>query len=127
MPQEILNILYGALGLVITGLVTWGVTKFTQWINTKIEDRQAANYLSTIMTIVGNCVKEIYQTYVEGLKEEGGFDEKAHKKAQEMCLAKIKGQLAPDLIEYITQNFGDMTEYLKTLIESVIYTFKNNK
>ena len=127
MPQEIVNILYSALGIIITGLVTWGVAKFTQWINTKIEDKKAANYINTIMTIAGNCVKEIYQTYVEALKEAGSFDKEAQKKALDMCLEKIKGQLAPDLIEYITTNFGDMTDYLKSIIESLIYTFKNGK
>ena len=36
----------------------------------------------------------------------------------------IKSQLAPELINYITTNFGDLESYLKTLIESTIYTLK---
>lgn len=125
MPQEIMNIIWSALGVIITGLVTFGVTKLTSWINSKIGDQKAANYLSTIITLVGNAVKDIYQTYVESLKTQGKFGPEEQKIALEKCLNQIKSQLAPDLITYITTNFGDMDSYLRSLIESTIYNLKN--
>lgn len=124
MPQEIMNILLSALGVIITGLASFAVAKLTQWINSKISDSKAANFLSTLTTIVFNCVQEVYQTYVESLKESGSFDEAAQKEAYNRCLLKIKSQLAPDIIDYITKNFGDLDEYLKSLIESAIYNLK---
>lgn len=124
--MEILNnIIFPALLTLITGLVSFGVAKFTQWINTKIGDQKAANYLATIVKIVGDSVCEVYQTYVEAIKAEGKFDKEAQEKALEMCLVKIKSKCAPDLLDWIGHNFGDVTDYLKTLIESTIYTLKN--
>lgn len=125
--DQITQILLSALGIIITGLATLAVAKFTEWINTKIKDEAAAKYLATIMEISMNAVKEVYQTFAETLKKEGKFDKEAQDKAIEMCLAKIKTQLAPEIIDYIKTNFGDITEYLKTLIESNIYSLKNLK
>lgn len=125
MPQEIMNIIWSALGVIITGLVSFVVTKFTQWINSKIKNDKAAKYLSTIMSLVGDSVKTVYQTYVEALKNENTFTKEAQEKALNDCLTLIKTKCTPDLIEYITENFGDMNEYLKSLIESTIYTLKN--
>ena len=124
MTQEIMNILLSALGIVITGLSSFAVAKLTQWINSKISDSKAANFLSTVTAIAINCVQEVYQTYVESLKASGSFDEAAQKEAYERCVIKIKSQLAPDLIEYIAHNFGDLDAYLKSLIESTIYNLK---
>lgn len=122
--NEIVQILLSALGVIVTGLCGLAVAKFTEWINSKIKDKAAANYLATIMSLTMNSVKCIYQTYVETLKKEGKFDKEAQQKALDACLLKIKTQLAPDMIDYITLNFGDMDEYLKSLIESSIYTLK---
>ena len=124
MSQEILNILLSALGIIITGLTTYAVTKLTAWIDAKIKDKTLNNYMKIITQIVGNCVREVSQTYVDALKKEGSFDEAAQKKALEMCLKKIESELAPEIIKFIVDNFGDATAYLKTLIESTIYTDK---
>lgn len=125
MTKEIMNILFSALGIIITGLASLLVAKFTQWINTKIEDKKAATYLSTIMELCTNCVKETYQVYVDELKKEGKFDKEAQEKALEMCMAKVKASLSDKILVYIKDNFGDITPYLRTLIESIIYSMKN--
>lgn len=124
MIQEIINILYSALGVIVTGLVSFAVAKLTQWINGKISDRKAANYLSTVASLVLNGVKEVYQTYVEALKNQGSFGKEAQLEALNRCLAKVKSQLVPEVQKYIVDNFGDLDEYLKGLIESTIYSLK---
>lgn len=124
MSQEILNILLSALGVIITGLATFLVTKLTAWIETKISDKKASNYLITIMTIVNDCVNEVFQTYVDDIKEQGKFDKEAQEHALQMCLEKITSQLGPDIMAYIIKNFGDITSYLTTIIESVIHSTK---
>lgn len=126
MPQEIINILLAALGTALTGLVGWAVAAFTTWINTKIKNEKFAHFMSTTFEITANAVKEVYQTYVDAIKKEGKFDEEAQKKALEMCLNKIKSQLAPELLDFIGKNFGDVTDYLKSLIESYIYSLKQH-
>lgn len=125
MNQEILNILFSAIGVIVTGLASFAVAKLTQWINTKISNNKTSNMLNNIVTIVGNCVQETYQTYVESLKENGSFDAEAQKKALNMCLDKIKSQMVPDVLEYIANNFGDIDGYIVSIIESTIYSLKN--
>ena len=71
-----------------------------------------------------SSVQTITQTYVDSLKKEGAFTEEAQKEAFNKCLALIKSQLTPELLEYIKNNFGDMETYLKTQIESMINSLK---
>ena len=72
-----------------------------------------------------NSVKTIMQTYVESLKQEGAFTEEKQKEALVKCLDIVKTQLTPELTTYIKENFGDIEEYLRTLIEDAIYSLKN--
>ena len=122
--MDIMSIIQSALSVIITGLITFATSKLIQLINSKIEDKKAANYLSTIINLVGDSVKTVYQTYVESLKNQDIFTEEAQKEALDRCMNMIKSQLAPELINYINTNFGDLEDYLKTLIESTIYTLK---
>lgn len=123
--MDIMSIIQSALSVIVTALVTFITSKVIQLINSKISDKKAANYLSTIINLVGDSVKTVYQTYVESLKNQNIFTEEAQKVALERCLDIIKAQLAPELINYININFGNLEDYLKTLIESTIYTLKN--
>lgn len=125
MPQELINILLAALGTILTGLAAWAVSAFTKWINSKISDQKCAKYLSTVMELTTTAVCEVYQTYVETIKTEGKFDKEAQEKALEICLLKIKSKCAPEILDYIGYNFGNVTDYLKSLIESAIYRLKH--
>lgn len=125
--DTIVNVLLSALGVIITGLASFLVTKLTTWINSKISDQKTANYLTTVSTLTVDAVKEVYQTYVQSIKASGSFDAEAQKTALDMCINKITSKLAPDIVEYITKNFGDCKEYLTGLIESTLYTLKNGK
>lgn len=122
--QQLIQILLAGLGTIITGLCAWAVTAFTKWMSTKTKDAKFNKFVCTIMELTMNAVKETYQTYVEAIKAAGKFDKEAQEKALEMCLAKIKSQLAPEVLDFIGQNFGDVTNYLKSLIESTIYSLK---
>ena len=68
--MDIMSIIQSALSVIITGLITFATSKLIQLINSKIEDKKAANYLSTIVNLVGDSVKTVYQTYVESLKNQ---------------------------------------------------------
>ena len=61
--MDIMSIIQSALSVIITGLITFATSKLIQLINSKIEDKKAANYLSTIINLVGDSVKTVYQTY----------------------------------------------------------------
>ena len=127
MPQEILNILLSALGVIVTGLVSWGVVVLTNWLNTKIKDKNLAMLLTKATTIVSDAVKTVYQEFVEALKKDGKFDAEAQTQAKEKALAIIKGQLTDEIKTFIENNFGDVQNWLAEKIEAVLYTLKNNK
>ena len=125
MPQEVLNILLGCLGTALTALVGWGVAVLTNWLNTKIKDKKAAEFITRIMKIITDAVMSIYQQFVEVLKNEGKFGPEQQKLAKDKAIEIINSQLTPELKEYITNNYGDITPWISTQIEAVLYTLKN--
>lgn len=125
MSKEVLNIIISCVSVVLTGLLGWCVTAFTAWINTKVKDKKVAGYLTSITTVVTTAVKEVYQTYVESLKKAETFDAEAQKAALNSALEKIKSELSVELCDYITTTFGDLDKYITSLIESTIYSLKN--
>lgn len=125
MPQEVLNILLSALGVIVTGLASWGVAMLTKWINSKISDKKAAEFINRIMKIITDAVMAIYQQFVEVLKNQGKFGPEEQKEAKNKALEIIQSQLTPELKEYITNNYGDIVPWLSSQIEAVLYTLKN--
>ena len=93
MPTEILNILLTALSIIVTSLVSWAVAMFISWMNNKIKDAKTAKWLTEITMIITNAVQDVFQSFVQTLKEHGKFDEKAQKEAKEKALVIIKSQM----------------------------------
>lgn len=124
MPQEVLNIILSAVSIAVTGIVSWAVGLLITWMNKKIKDQTLAKHLTAITQIVTDAVMNVFQSFVETLKNNGKFDEAAQKEAKDRALDIIMKQLTPELKDYITNNFGDLTEWLSNKIESVIYSLK---
>lgn len=125
--DSVLEIVLSAVSLAVTGLVGWGVTVFTSWLNTKIKDKKLASCLTQVTQIVTDAVTNIFQSFVETLKTNGKFDDAAQKEAKEKALAIINSQLTPELESFIQANYGDIQEWLSNKIESVIYELKAKK
>ncbi len=121
------EIFWSILGILGTGLATWLVTVFTTWMNSKIKDKKVANWLTSLTTIITNAVKTVYQEFVECMKNNGTFDEKAQKEAKERAMVIIHSQLTPELQSFIQSNYGDIEEWLKNQIEVVLYNLKNKQ
>ena len=119
------EILFSAIGTILTGLLVWLVSIVTNWINSKIKDKNAAKILTSITTLVTNVVQATYQSYVEALKGTNAWTKEAQKEALNIALTTIKSQLNNEGIRFIEENYGNVEEYLKTLIESVLYKLKN--
>lgn len=124
MPQEVLNIILSALSIVVTGLVSWGVSVLINWMNVKIKDQTLVNHLSAITQIVTDAVMNVFQSFVETLKTNGNFNEEAQKEAKEKAMTIIESQLTGELRKYIADNYGDVQKWLNNKIESVIYSLK---
>ena len=124
MLKEILPILLSALGVIVTGLVTWLTTRITALLNRKIKDKDAARFMTEITEIVMRSVTTVFQTYVDALKKEGAFTKEKQELALNKCLDLIQSQLTVEVKDYIQENYGDITSYLKSQIETIIYQLK---
>ena len=122
--EQFWTVLWGSLGTVTMALATWLGSYIVGLLNSKIKDQKLRTFLTKFTEIVTRCVKSLTQTTVQGLKKDGKFDSEAAKKVKEECINLIKAQLAPDMIEFIRNNFGDVTEYISTQIESFILSKK---
>ena len=123
--DNVMPILLTALSVLVTGLATLGVSALTKWLNTKIKDTKAAGYLTQITQIVTDAVMNVFQSFVQTLKDNGNFGEEAQAEAREKALTIIQSQLTDELKAYIQENFGDMQSWLLSKIEAIIYSLKN--
>ena len=122
--EQFYAILWTAVGTFVTGLLSWLTIVITNFFNSKIKDKKIAKMTTDITTIILNAVQTVFQTFVEVLKKEGTFNAEAQKEAKERALTIITSQLTPELVEYIKSNLGDVEEYIKNRIESMIYSLK---
>lgn len=125
MSQEILGIIWSAVGIVVTGLVSWGVGVFIQFLNSKIKNEKIRKFATQLTTIISGAVQAISQQFVDTLKKQGKFDAQAQAEVKEKALEIIKGQLTTELKDYVSENFGDLEKYLQEQIEAVLYQLKN--
>lgn len=124
MPVELTNIIFSALGIIITGLASWGTTVLIKWLNSKIKNQELASFATTIATVVGQVVKEVTQTYVQNIKGTDAWTKEAQEKALSMALETAKSELTTEALDYIQTQHGDIDKYLITLIESTLYNLK---
>lgn len=111
--------------MVLTAVASWLISKLINWIDSKVENTETKNLLTSIVNTVTDVVKEVYQTYVEELKDGNIFSAEDQKTALNSAVEKLKSLLSDKAQSYITENFGDLETWLTTQIESTIYTLKN--
>ena len=126
MPQEFYTILWSVVGLIVTGLATWLTSFVVGWLNQKIKDKKIARWSTTLFEIIMRAVQTVFQEFVETLKNNGKFTPEAQKEAKDRAYKVIVSQLTPEITQYITDNFGDMKDYLFNQIEAMIYQLKNS-
>ena len=125
MNEIILNILVPAASTLVLGLTGWLTAVVTNFLNKKIKDKKMAECASKLFEIIMNAVQAIYQTFVEALKDKGGFNEEMQKEAKQKAYDIITKQLTKELKDYIEENFGDIKDYIMNQIEAMIYKLKN--
>lgn len=124
------DIIIKIISVVVTSIVFPTITflsiKLTSWLNTKIKSEKERALLTGITEVVTRNVASTIQTFVESLKKENKFDDKAQSNALRYAKEQILKELNDEAIGYISDNFKDVNSWLATQIESTIYNFKNN-
>ena len=122
--QDLFATLLQAIITVSTPIVAAFVV---QWLNLKSEQiktetelGKAEKYLNQALEAAANAVLYTFQTYVDGLKASDKWDTMTQKEALNKAIAKAKSLLTKDAIEFITMAYGDVNNYLTTLIEAEI-------
>ena len=116
------EIILSFVGLLFSALGVW----VTYLINKYIKDQKIKDILNSLHQLVKDSVLEVYQTFVEELKDKYMFEKNAQKLALERCLDLIKTNMSRDVKEWLEANVGDITAYLKSLIEAQIGLLKNS-
>ena len=122
--EQFYAILWSAVGVVVTGLVSWLTATGINFLNQKIKDKKIARWSTELFQIIMSAVQTVFQEFVDVMKKAGKFDAAAAKEAKERAYKIITSQLTEELKKYITDNFGDMKEYIMNQIEAVIYQLK---
>lgn len=123
--EQLTEILLSIFMVLMTCLITWLTTKFTNLIDTKVKDAKAKTLMNDAVEVVTRVVKETSQTYVDSLKDKNMFDKEEQQKALQMTKEKVKSQLKASEKEYIEQNFNGFDNWLTTTIEAMLYDLKN--
>ncbi len=122
--MEILEMLFKVVLIPALGVLTAYAVKFLRAksaeLQQKVENDAADKYIAMIAATVEECVVATNQTYVEALKKEGKFDAEAQKAAFEKTLAAVLSILSDDAKDYIVNATGDLSVYLRNLIEASV-------
>lgn len=118
------------IGVIIIGYIVIGcidVFRTKKIINSNVPLTVKDAY-DILYNIVKNCVLELNQTFVDQLKKDGEFDDDSKMIVKDLAIAKVKDLLSDELksvlIKYLGE--GNLTTYISSIIESVLYTEKNN-
>lgn len=122
--EQFWTIFWRLVGIILTGLASWLTVVITQWLNSKIKDKTLAKHATAVTNIIMGAVMAVTQTYVSTMKSNGKFTEEAHAIAMDKCMEIVKSQLSNELVQYISDNYGDVENYLKTRIEAMILELK---
>lgn len=110
---SILGIVFSALGALVT-----------YWISKKIKDEKLKSIMASLHEVVKDATLEVYQTYVEALKDSGNFGLEAKKTALSKALDIIKVNMPQEVGEWLKTNVSDLEGYLKGMIEAQIALLK---
>lgn len=113
------------VSVILATLGAWVLAKVKSLINTKIKNEKARALLDSATTVVSNVVKATYQTYVESIKGTDAWTKDAQEKALQTAVAAARSQLSEEVEKYISDNFGDVETWIKSLIETTLYNLKN--
>ena len=120
MNEQIMTILWGLLGTVVSAAVTYAMAWLATFISTKVKDQRLQDFLLGFSNIIMGSVNSLTQTIVEDLKKAGKFDDAAKQQVKADCIELVKSQLTPKMIEFIKNNFGNVEDYISSQIESFI-------
>lgn len=116
------QIFLSIVGIILTALGGFVAAKINKHVKTEEQKEIAASFRQ----IVRDCVLETYQVYVEEMKDNNIFNEKAQKTALSACLEQVKANIPQRVAAWLKANGKVSDGYLVSQIEATIGELKNS-
>jgi hypothetical protein len=129
--KELLPGLLAAILPLLLAALTFVSERLARFIDEKTKNERVQVFLLRLNEESFAVVREVAQTYADGLRKDGSFDESAAQKAKAMALQKLKNRLGPLAIEQAKKAMGLDDEkgenLLQGRIEAAIHSLKEIK
>ena len=120
--EVIMYIIETILKLIVLVIVPY---LFNQ-IRIKLQNDTQIKYLGMFEQLVKDAVSQVQQTYVENMKAEDLFDEKAQIEAFDMVKSTVLNMMNDRMMKIVMEAVGDFDEYLRNKIEAQVFVIKQN-
>lgn len=120
MLQQIFEVCIIPLLGVLTAYIVKLIQKKSNEIDAKIDDDTLRKYNDILASAIKECVLATNQTYVNALKGQNLFDEKAQKEAFKLTYEKVMTIMTDTAKEHLAEAYGDLTIYITTKIEAEV-------
>lgn len=107
------------LGIVTAYIVSYIKAK-TKELDTTNSNDILIKYVNMLSQTVCDCVIATNQTYVNALKDKNAFTEEAQGIAFQKTYDAVITILSEDAKEYLTHVYGDLSVYIKNMIEAEV-------
>lgn len=91
-----------------------------KYVKEKTDNQYLIDTVEEALYLVDGAVKSVNQTFVNALKDEGGFTKEKQAEAKKMCLETIRGLLSDSMKLAIEKTYGSLDLFLDTMVESCV-------
>ncbi len=131
--SELLYMVIEFLAAPLLAAATWGVSKLSQLISTKVKNEYAAGVLSRLSYAALQAVKGVQQAFVDAIKkgrEDGVLTDEEKAYAAEQALAALKSYLGPKGLKEIGNILGlnglELDKALSHEVEAAVHDLRTN-
>lgn len=116
------EIILAVVGVLLTAIGGY----FTALMNKHVKNEQAKETVASFRQLVRDCVLETYQVYVQEMKDNNIFNEKAQKTALSACLEQVRANMPSRVLSWLKANGKCNDGFLISQIEATIGELKNS-
>ena len=121
LEQQWCQIILGAIGTGVAGLIAYGFALLNAWISTNVKNKKVRAYLVTISGIIESSVISVQQTFVSNLIKQGKFDKAAQQEAFELAYKNVLKNLTAEGTKILSEVYPDVEAWIKQQIEVMVY------
>lgn len=127
MNEFLQTLLYAVITTVLPILVGYSISYLKAKRDEKllnIDNTYVSETIKQATDLIMKVVDTVSQTYVEGLKKEGTFDEAKQKEALEKALNQAKELMNDDMANLVSDKYNDLDLWVRNIIEAYIKSTK---